>query len=554
MKLIKKLFMGICVCIILCCGAVLVCALSPGLTEKISQTLYGEGGPMEGAAGSGNTADGASSDSALLFVLEDGDVADGVIRDGQARDYTADGQGTLSLPGGVSGRSGLQPVAEQGEELADAQADELGSSVGTGETGDDLTFDAETYPYYQMLNTQMRHVYRQIYANANALTESFAPVETVTSDQLKNVFEAVCNDHPELFWLDTSFSCKYRANGAVVEMTLSFNETADNLDQTRETFESAASQIASAASGKTTVLEQETAVHDALLRSVSYADGAAMNQSAYSALVNGQTVCAGYARAFQYVCQQLGITCYYCTGYSGENHAWNIVKLDDGYTNVDVTWDDTDPATYDYFNKTDAEYAATHVRTGLSVYLPACGAGGADTETDAADATVGTSNTETDNGSETETGTEESTADASDDWLSQYINSNPTTPMDYVPKEKKDDTAQTGTSGSFVSGGDVYDITAAGVTESAVLDTLDKYYADCLKQLTALGSGEQHFNNVVPKYVLESVESAYGTGAYKTGYVNSALEKLGCGSFSLQIQVEELGGNYYRLYHNVVTW
>jgi transglutaminase/protease-like cytokinesis protein 3 len=97
-----------------------------------------------------------------------------------------------------------------------------------------------------------------------------------------------------------------------------------------------------------------------------------MNQSVYSALVNGETVCAGYARAMQYLMQRLGIPCYYCTGYAGQNHAWNIVRLDDGYYNVDVTWDDTPGGEYDYFNRTDAEYAGTHVRQSLSVNLPVC--------------------------------------------------------------------------------------------------------------------------------------------------------------------------------------
>ena len=98
-----------------------------------------------------------------------------------------------------------------------------------------------------------------------------------------------------------------------------------------------------------------------------------MNQSAYSALVNGQTVCAGYARAFQYLMQQLGIPCYYCRGYSGENHAWNIVELYGDYYNVDLTWDDTAiPPVYNYFNKTDADFTGTHIRRSLSVKLPAC--------------------------------------------------------------------------------------------------------------------------------------------------------------------------------------
>ena len=59
-------------------------------------------------------------------------------------------------------------------------------------------------------------------------------------------------------------------------------------------------------------------------------------------------------------------------GLCGDGSSWNIVGLDDGYYNVDVTWDDTEGGQYDYFNKTDEVYADTHVRRELSVNLPKC--------------------------------------------------------------------------------------------------------------------------------------------------------------------------------------
>ena len=200
----------------------------------------------------------------------------------------------------------------------------------------------------------------------------FMPVEQVTLDQLRNIFSAVYNDHPELFWLETAYSCKYRRDGSCVEIELQFNRTVQNLDDARAVFEGNASQIVSEAQNLSNDYEKEKFVHDELIEKVSYNLGAEMNQSAYSALVNGQTVCAGYARAYQYLLQQLGIPCYYCTGYAGERHAWNIVALDDGYYNVDATWDDSGNGQYDYFNKTDADYASSHIRQELSVYLPPC--------------------------------------------------------------------------------------------------------------------------------------------------------------------------------------
>ena len=65
---------------------------------------------------------------------------------------------------------------------------------------------------------------------------------------------------------------------------------------------------------------------------------------------------------------------------------------------------------------------------------------------------------------------------------------------------------------------------------------------------------KQTFSNVIPKYVLAEVEKAYGTGDYESGYVKEGLKKLGLENFAIQIQVQDLGGNYYRLYHNIYTW
>ncbi|MCM1165099.1 MAG: hypothetical protein NC299_05600 [Lachnospiraceae bacterium] len=49
-------------------------------------------------------------------------------------------------------------------------------------------------------------------------------------------------------------------------------------------------------------------------------------------------VCAGYARAFQYLCALGGIECHYVTGsIDGESHAWNIAVLDGESYFADLT-------------------------------------------------------------------------------------------------------------------------------------------------------------------------------------------------------------------------
>ncbi len=528
MRFLKKLFYGIIVFIMLACAGILVLAFSPDMTKSLSETLYGEHGLLsdlgksnaseEGGAGESTGLTGNPEDSAYR-------IADGVLAADEIAGYVAPIRGSLNLPSQVSSRNGYQPVNMSGEELAEEQAEELDEQLDTGITGDEYVFDAEFYPYYHMLNAQMQHLYRQIYANAVQLQGSFAPVEQVNTAQLKNVFEAVYNDHPELFWLETGYSCKYRPGGECVEITLSYNRTAKKLDQAKKEFEAAAQSIVSGASNYGTETAKEMYVHDELIKKASYSLSSAMNQSAYSALVNGDTVCAGYSRAFQYMMQQLGIPCYYCTGYSGEDHAWNIIRIGDTYYNVDVTWDDTDPSTYDYFNKTDAQFVGTHVRTGMSVYLPPCGSLDAETviSEPAGDSNVVAGIT---------------------------LNPNPQQPLTWTPKEQEKEK----NSVSFVSGGDVYSLEKAGLSEDAVQTTLQAYYQNCLKQMTDRGAGQQSFSNVVPKYVLAEIEKAYGTGDYEAGYVKEGLQKLERDHFAIQIQVQELGGNYYRLYHNIYTW
>ena len=94
----------------------------------------------------------------------------------------------------------------------------------------------------------------------------------------------------------------------------------------------------------------------------------------------------------------------------------------------------------------------------------------------------------------------------------------------------------------------------AGITEDQVMETLEEYYGDCKVKLEEAGIGEKQFVSVIPESLWDSLERAYSSGTYKTGYVNEALKKLGADNFLIQLQVQRLGGGYCKLYHNVYTY
>lgn len=69
------------------------------------------------------------------------------------------------------------------------------------------------------------------------------------------------------------------------------------------------------------------------------------DRTAYGALVEGKTVCSGYARAFKLVCDLEGIDCWVVDGTTAdapeEGHEWNMVLIDGTVYYVDITFADT---------------------------------------------------------------------------------------------------------------------------------------------------------------------------------------------------------------------
>ena len=61
--------------------------------------------------------------------------------------------------------------------------------------------------------------------------------------------------------------------------------------------------------------------------------------TAFGCLVLGTSVCQGYAEAYQYLLELVGIDSYLCAS-DKLHHVWNIVNIDGEIYHVDVTWDD----------------------------------------------------------------------------------------------------------------------------------------------------------------------------------------------------------------------
>ncbi len=233
----------------------------------------------------------------------------------------------------------------------------------------------EKFIYRTFLSDAGKQAYDQVKDSVKQINTAVELFTHLDESEISDVINAVYFDHPGYFWLDTSYKYYLDDEGLVARIELEFNIPIDKIKASKKKFNKAAKIVLKEAKKLETDAEKEKYVHDYLLDNVSYVDDAGLNQSAYSALVGKESVCAGYARAFQYLMLKLGIPCYTCVGEAnGEDHAWNIVIIDGIAYNVDVAWDDPEsgnvPGEMSYYNVSGNIISLSHTRKGMSEKLP----------------------------------------------------------------------------------------------------------------------------------------------------------------------------------------
>ncbi|MBQ5841501.1 MAG: hypothetical protein IIW40_06065 [Clostridia bacterium] len=199
--------------------------------------------------------------------------------------------------------------------------------------------------------------------------------KAITQDELAKVFDAFYSDHPECFWINGGFSMKLQG-GAVQSVTPnnSFKET--TFSKAKQAFDSRTAELIKGLSGKSDY-DKAKLLHDRLAAVVEY-QPTSNDQNAYGALVEGKAVCTGYARSYQHLLQQVGISAWLVSGRSVspttgkvENHAWTAAKLDGDWYYTDVTWDDQgEDLFYAYFDLNGKQMAEDHVADTFADYLP----------------------------------------------------------------------------------------------------------------------------------------------------------------------------------------
>ncbi|MBQ2388947.1 MAG: hypothetical protein II305_02720, partial [Clostridia bacterium] len=167
----------------------------------------------------------------------------------------------------------------------------------------------------------------------------------LSSNELFEIYFAFKNDFPQFFWTS---SVVLVSSGKIYQVI--YEDFANGKDRQKynQKFRKAAEEIINNASTLNTNYEKALYVHNVICRNNTYAYETnsitpinnGFSHSVIGALCNNSSVCDGYAKAFQYIMNRLGVDCLLITGDAGGSHAWNMLQMDDEkYYFVDLTWD-----------------------------------------------------------------------------------------------------------------------------------------------------------------------------------------------------------------------
>lgn len=182
----------------------------------------------------------------------------------------------------------------------------------------------------------------------------------ITIAEAATTVHALLYDHPEFFFIDgfahgTAYrhagGFEYDPDAALGYVGFSLDDEIMQIGVDKALADITAKAKPIIAKGKQIVsqIDRVKYIADALCEISHYTAGSVLeckySQNIYSGIVTGETVCAGYARGFQYLAAFLGIDAAYAVSVNNERgvgHAWNLVQIDGDYYYTDVTWMDND--------------------------------------------------------------------------------------------------------------------------------------------------------------------------------------------------------------------
>lgn len=242
--------------------------------------------------------------------------------------------------------------------------------------------------YYNTLNDEQKKIYTAISYGVkdfkdrfNVQNYNFVSMEQ-TLDDVGKALSCFLDDHPEVFYVNNKYTVYTKDNllfGTLVDVKINFTEKSLNDVETKiSRIETEINNILNNIPSDEPI-EKELYFHDIIGENVKYYEYDTIENipdschSIEGVFLNKEAVCDGFSEALNILLSRVNIPSIAVIGELEEAHEWNLVKLDDGWYNLDLTSDksiestDKEIVTHVYFNRTTEDMQETHIFNDLNI-------------------------------------------------------------------------------------------------------------------------------------------------------------------------------------------
>ncbi|WP_039655990.1 transglutaminase domain-containing protein [Clostridium tyrobutyricum] len=269
-------------------------------------------------------------------------------------------------------KNGQNYVLDVSDDLKDIYGNKLNKSVKYNFSIDnDNCININSYnDYYNILKNALEDYRSQLVLNIQDYDSKSYDL---------NVINNIMNDYPELrLGYESATGTIEYSNPVKMTINFKYSDTKQNLIQKNNVLNKKVQDIVNGVTNSSMKdYQKELALHDYVVNNAKYdqrdENGGIPDDSynAYGILIDGVGVCQGYADAMYRLLKAAGIENIMVIGQANNGsgligHAWNIVKIQGKYYNLDSTWDDpvtdngTNVLSHLYFNITDKQLSVDH--------------------------------------------------------------------------------------------------------------------------------------------------------------------------------------------------
>lgn len=196
---------------------------------------------------------------------------------------------------------------------------------------------------FECIDTNEKEVYTEIYRMLIGF-KTDVELPTLDTDLMDHAFSCVLIDHPEIFYVK-GYSLKTYTRGNIIEkITMSGNYTMEpaQAKSYAMAIEAYVQKCETNIPNPDDEYEAVKGVYEYIINNTEYDLEAENNQNILSVFLDHRSVCQGYAKATQYILNDMGIFCTLVEGHgkNNESHVWNLVRINGNYYYVDTTWGD----------------------------------------------------------------------------------------------------------------------------------------------------------------------------------------------------------------------